>query len=841
MEKIVDLLVPRPREYKELSPNSTGYGLLKFLVPKCLYVTFVNKDQFLPTYPLPSYNGAEARSDLLAHFDAFFGLFESLRGVTVKRDQACSLGSEKDWSLEIEIDGNDQEILGKQGYTISMRKPWTIKLTGCTSQGLFYGAVTLSQLWKATAWLNVDSAQVGGFRVTDYPSIQHRGVLYDVTRNRVPKMSYLKQLVNLFASLKYNELQLYCEHAFAYKDHNTVWKGCSPITHEELTELSAFCAHRHIRLVANQNTLGHMHRWLKYPEYNDMSECPEGHASPFTLDKEPFSLDPTDDRTIKLATELLDEIRGTLRCRDVVNVNLDEAFDLGLGKSKRKCNESGIATVYMEYLQKLVEHCYSKKISEMMIWSDFFYNRPGSIASIPREKKPKLLANDTAADACRYSGLNVTVLEWGYEDNHPFERHCKRFAKAGIPFYVCPGTSSWTSFSGRTTNAIRNLHMAAAAGKRHGAKGYLVTEWGDSGHLQSPSIAYLPFVVGASASWGTAINGPKEAEEEGIGYDTDSSFVSALFSVWGNSIVGRGLLVILVVFPTLVVVHLVMFVAAILLLPFGRKGSCCGSYEKYTRQVLDTESATKTFSKPIEPMFKGMSVRKSKDLAERYISLVNCHVFPGDNMNVLGKILYDLGEIHKQFGICIPNGTLLFWGPMMPESMFNNRLSHFFLNVLLDAPVLQSFLSLFCFLFGRFFPGLLGISVKSICTTKLRLKSLLQDIDSFERSAQCQDGDEARLVTQELRWVINMLLFSCDIWIDRIFIGIHEPISKIPASSRTKRIEELGELIAQKKKLWLRRSRVGGMEESMMFLNRIVHILKSTDLLETSEKPHPLL
>ena len=71
--------------------------------------------------------------------------------------------------------------------------------------------------------------------------------------------------------------------------------------------------------------------------------------------------------------------------------------------------------------------------------------------------------------------------------------------------------------------------------------------------------------------------------------------------------------------------------------------------------------------------------------------------------------------------------------------------------------------------------------------------------------------------------------------------GIHEPISKIPASSRTKRIEELGELIAQKKKLWLRRSRVGGMEESMMFLNRIVHILKSTDLLETSEKPHPLV
>ena len=75
-----------------------------------------------------------------------------------------------------------------------------------------------------------------------------------------------------------------------------------------------------------------------------------------------------------------------------------------------------------------------------------------------------------------------------------------------MPFHVCPGTSSWNSIAGRTDNALANLAGAASAGRKHGAIGYLNTDWGDGGHHQYLPVSYLGFVAGAAYSWGGEAN-----------------------------------------------------------------------------------------------------------------------------------------------------------------------------------------------------------------------------------------------------------------------------------------------------------------------------------------------
>ena len=52
--------------------------------------------------------------------------------------------------------------------------------------------------------------------------------MLDISRNRVPTMDWLKELIDVLSLLRYNELQLYTEHTFAYADHATVWKHASP-------------------------------------------------------------------------------------------------------------------------------------------------------------------------------------------------------------------------------------------------------------------------------------------------------------------------------------------------------------------------------------------------------------------------------------------------------------------------------------------------------------------------------------------------------------------------------------------------------------------------------------
>ncbi|MEI6148968.1 MAG: glycoside hydrolase, partial [bacterium] len=61
--------------------------------------------------------------------------------------------------------------------------------------------------------------------------------------------------------------------------------------------------------------------------------------------------------------------------------------------------------------------------------------------------------------------------------------------------------SSWNSISGRTENCLGNLRNAAENGLRHGAAGFLMTDWGDNGHWQYLPVSYPGFAVGAGLSW----------------------------------------------------------------------------------------------------------------------------------------------------------------------------------------------------------------------------------------------------------------------------------------------------------------------------------------------------
>jgi hypothetical protein len=46
-----------------------------------------------------------------------------------------------------------------------------------------------------------------------------------------------------------------------------------------------------------------------------------------------------------------------------------------------------------------------------------------------------------------------------------------------------------------------NLLNAAENGLKHGAIGYLITDWGDNGHHQPLPVSYLGFSYGAAVSW----------------------------------------------------------------------------------------------------------------------------------------------------------------------------------------------------------------------------------------------------------------------------------------------------------------------------------------------------
>jgi hypothetical protein len=340
--------------------------------------------------------------------------------------------------------------------------------------GAFYGVQTLIQL------LQQFGSNLPALEIDDWFDLPARGVLLDISRDKVPTMTTLYGVVNLLASWKINQLQLYTEHTFAYHNHPLVWTNSSPMTADQILALDAYCRERYVDLVPNQNCFGHMHRWFKHQRYMPLAESPTGFTDPWGNRRNtPFSLDPTNPASLKLIHELFAELLPNFTSH-LVNVNCDETFDLGQGRSRGLCEEKGTGRVYLDFLLEIHRYIKSCGLTTMQYWGDIVGHYPALLADLP----PGAIA-----------------LEWGYEADHPFDKKTEAFADAEISFYVCPGTSSWLSLSGRTDNCVENIRNAVRNGLKHGAIGILNTDWGDRGHWQQLPISYLGWAYGAALGW----------------------------------------------------------------------------------------------------------------------------------------------------------------------------------------------------------------------------------------------------------------------------------------------------------------------------------------------------
>lgn len=415
------------------------------------------------------------------------GAAPALLGAGQRLQAALAAEAQVDWDLAASALGPQDEVgavlrvvpgvvAHEQGYVLTIG-PDGIVIEGATPAGVFYGVCTLAQIIRQRG------RALPAVRIEDWPDFAVRGVMLDISRDKVPQMATLTALIDLLAGWKLNQIQLYTEHTFAYRQHPDVWAQASPVTGDEILALDAYCRERHIELVPNQNSFGHMHRWLTHARYAPLAEVAGEFRTPWGTMPGPFSLCPGDPGSLALVRSLYDELLPHFSSTQL-NVGCDETFDLGQGRSAAECAARGTERVYLDYLLKVYREVTARGHT-MQFWGDIIVQRPDLIAELPADS---------------------VALEWGYEAGHPFDANGAQFASAGIPFYVCPGTSSWCSIGGRTDNAIGNLRNAAENGLKHGAMGYLITDWGDLGHWQMLPISYLGFGVGAAAAWAGEAN-----------------------------------------------------------------------------------------------------------------------------------------------------------------------------------------------------------------------------------------------------------------------------------------------------------------------------------------------
>lgn len=402
---------------------------------------------------------------------------KQLSGDLTKKNIKANITKNASAAMAVRI-SRDRRIENNEAYRLIVT-PDGINCYAKADAGAYYALQTLRDL------VRIYGRTLPACVIEDRPDFCRRGIYHDCSRGKVPKLDTLKQLVEWLAHWKINELQLYVENVFAFKQHQSIGKGFSPFTAEEILSLQKCCQAHHVRLVGSLASFGHFEKILSLPRYGDLGEMPSFRGFPGGT-----TLCPTDPRSMKLISELYSEFVPLFEAEDF-NVCCDETWELGKGRSKERANQIGVGGVYLEFLLKIHRLCekYGKR---MNAWADMVLKYPELLRKLPRD---------------------MVLLNWEYESNGENIGKTRKIAESGMRFMVCPGTSGWLTHGSRMSNSMENVRNFAIAGRRYNAEGLLNTDWGDRGHRNFLGVSLHSFAHGAAHSWsGRAVDEKKFTE-----------------------------------------------------------------------------------------------------------------------------------------------------------------------------------------------------------------------------------------------------------------------------------------------------------------------------------------
>ncbi|MBE6338693.1 MAG: hypothetical protein E7068_07840 [Lentimicrobiaceae bacterium] len=356
-----------------------------------------------------------------------------------------------------------QALRINQGYNIIIKDKF-IHVSASTSQGLFYGAQSLKQLIRHQL-LTENNLNIPCYNIFDYPSLEYRGWMDDISRGPIPTKEFIKEEIRRLAEYKFNFFNLYTEHLFKLEDYPDI-APTDGLTAEEIKELTDFAKDYYIEFIGNQQCFAHAEKTLDNPFYDDLKDTR-------------FNFNPGVDETYEFLEVLLGETAQAYESK-YFNINCDETESLGNGKAKSYIDSIGAENAYCQHINKVYE-ILQKYDKDVMMWGDIIAKNPEMIKQLPED---------------------IQFIVWSYGGRDSFDEMIEPFKNSGHEFWVAPGASCWATSFPYIDNYIKNIANFARDAERHGAKGIINTAWDDYGETMFNSTWHA-MIWCAETSWNT--------------------------------------------------------------------------------------------------------------------------------------------------------------------------------------------------------------------------------------------------------------------------------------------------------------------------------------------------
>ena len=357
-----------------------------------------------------------------------------------------------------------------QAYIINI-EPSHITIEATTKQGLFYGAQSLKQLIRHQL-LTENNLNIPCYNIFDYPSLEYRGWMDDISRGPIPTTDFIKEQIRRLAEYKFNFFNLYTEHLFKLEEYPDI-APTDGLTAEEIQELTEYAKDYYIEFIGNQQCFAHAEKTLDNPFYDDIRDTR-------------FNFNPGVKETYEFLETLLGETAQAYESK-YFNINCDETESLGNGNAKSYVDSIGAENAYCQHINNVYD-ILQKYGKEVMMWGDILAKNPEMIKQLPED---------------------IQFIVWSYGGRESFDEMIAPFKNSGHTFWVAPGASCWASCFPNMDNYIVNIANFARDGYKNGAKGVINTAWDDYGETMFNEVWHA-MVWCAETSWNTLKTNDKE-------------------------------------------------------------------------------------------------------------------------------------------------------------------------------------------------------------------------------------------------------------------------------------------------------------------------------------------
>ena len=366
-----------------------------------------------------------------------------------------------------QTDSRFTDAMRAEGYTISSA-PGAVTLTGASAAGVFYAAQTLKQMLERKpdgSWV------LHAADIRDWPAMKYRGLHDDLSRGPVDTLEFQKKIIRTLAAYKANLYSPYFEHTQQYASSPFVAPPDASISPAEARELTAYAAKYHITVVPEQEAFGHLRHTLIWEKYADIVETPHGALiSPGQLGSLPF--------IHQMFSELATDYPGPF-----LHVGGDETSDLGLGRTRSDVDSRGLASVYLDFMQRIVTDLQPLH-RKILFWGDVAQDAPDQVKALPQSFKD-----------------NTIAVAWGYTPRpEGFAKAIKPFSDAGLEVWVAPSINNYRQVYPNQQLGLDDIQQFTRDGQSLGATGQLNTLWDDDGESLA-NCNWYGILFGAAAAW----------------------------------------------------------------------------------------------------------------------------------------------------------------------------------------------------------------------------------------------------------------------------------------------------------------------------------------------------